>query len=219
MKKMILLLAFCFCVSASADAQVIFIIKYITSKIIRAIDLKVQQLQNEAINLTVLQKQLENNFSQSSLSQIASWEQKQKDLYSGYFDELKNVKQSLAFTSRISEVMQKQKQVVTDTKRAIQLIYADSHFSSAEAAQFNKVCETLLNSSASNLSQMLQMVTAGQFTMGDGERLSGLMQIADEVDSQATKLNGCLQKVRDLAIAREQDAAEIQNIKRLYGFR
>ncbi len=219
MKKITLVLAFCFCVSASADAQVIFIIKYIASKIIRAIDLKVQQLQNEAINLTVLQKHLENNFSLNSLSQIASWEQKQKDLYAGYFDELKSVKKSLAFTSRISEVMQKQKQVVTDTKRAMQLIYADTHFTATEAAQFNAVCESLLNGCVSNLSQMLQIVTAGQFTMSDGERLSGLIQTADEVEALETKLNGCLQKVRDLAIAREQDAAEIKNIKKLYGFK
>lgn len=219
MKKIILILAFCFCAAASADAQAIFIIKYITTKIIKAIDLKVQQLQNEAINLAVLQKRLENNFSLNSLSQIALWEQKQKDLYAGYFDELKNVKKSLAFTSRITEVMQKQKQVVNDTRKAMQLIYKDTHFTATEAAQFNAVCESLLNDSAYNLSTMLQLLTTGKFTMSDGERLSGLMQIADEVETLGTKLNVCLQNVSEQAIAREQDAAEIINIKKLYGFR
>lgn len=219
MKKIILILAFCFCTAASADAQVIFIIKYITSKIIRAIDLKVQQLQNEAINLTVLQKKLENSFSQSNLSQIASWEQKQKDLYTGYFDELTKVKSAIAFTSRISEIMQKQKQVVTDTRKAIGSIYSDNHFTAAEVQQFVSGCESILNQSATNLSLMLETVSAGKFMMSDGERLTRLMQITDDEEEQESKLNSWLQKIRDLSISREHSAVEIQNVKRLYGFK
>lgn len=219
MKKIILILAFCFFGSASADAQVIFIIKYITSKIIRAIDLKVQQLQNEAINLQILQKQLENNFSASNLSQIASWEQKQKDLYAGYFDELTKVKNAIAFTSRISEIMQKQKQVVTDTRKTMQSIYVDNHFTVAEIQQFVSGCESILTQSANNLSLMLETVSAGKFMMSDGERLTRLMQVTDDEEEQETKLNGWLQKIRDLSISREHNAVEIQNIKRLYDFR
>lgn len=218
MKRIILVLAFCFCVSATADAQVIFIIKYITSKIIKAIDLKVQQLQNEAINLAVLQKQLENNFSQNSLSQIASWEQKQKDLYAGYFDELTKVKNAIAFTSRISETMQKQKQVVTDTRKTLQSIYTDNHFTAAEVQQLVSECESILTQSAANLSVMLETVSSGKFTMSDGERMTRLMEIADDEETQEAKLNGWLQKIRDLSVSREKSAVEIQNIKKLYGF-
>ena len=219
MKKIILILAFCFCVSASADAQAIFIIKYITSKIIKAIDLKVQQLQNDAINLTVLQKQLENKFSQNSLAEIASWEQKQKDLYANYFDELTKVKSAIAFTSRISEIMQKQKQVVSDTHKTIQSIYTDNHFTVAEVQQFVSGCESILTQSAANLSLMLETVSAGKFTMSDGERLTRLIEITDDEEVQETKLNGWLQKIRDLSISREKSTVEIQNIKKLYGFR
>jgi len=219
MKKNILILILYFGFSTTGSAQGLFVIKLITSKVIRAIDLRVQQLQNEAINLAVLQKKLENNFSKASLEQISAWQQKQKDLYAGYFDELTKVKTAIAFTSRISEVVQKQKQMVSDTRKLMQLIYADTHFSPSEAQQFVSACETLLDGSTSNLSLMLQIVSAGQFSMNDAQRLEGLMQAADQVEAQETKLNDYLQKIRGLAIAREQRATEIQNIKRIYGFR
>jgi hypothetical protein len=115
--------------------------------------------------------------------------------------------------------MQKEKQVVSDTRKAIQSIYADNHFTAAEVKQFVSGCDLILNQSATNLSLMLEMVSAGKFMMSDGERLTRLMQITDEEEEQETKLNGWLQKIRNLSISREHSAVEIQNIKRLYGFR
>lgn len=161
MKKTFLILIIYLCFSTAGNAQGLFVIKLITSKMIRAIDLRVQQLQNEAINLQVLQKKLENHISLTNLEQIAAWQQKQKDLYSGYYAELAKVKPVIGFTSRISEVVQNQKQVVSDTRKVMQLIYTDKHFSPAEAQQIVSDCEALLDGSTSNLSLLLQIVSPG----------------------------------------------------------
>lgn len=219
MKKIMLIGFICIGIFVRSDAQAIFIIRLISSKIIKAIDLRVQQLQNEAIKLQLLQKKIENNLSLNSLNEITAWQQKQKELYAGYFDELGKVKNAITFTSRISETIEKQKQLVIDTRKSMQLIYADSHFSLNEAERFHSLCENLLTDCASTLSRILQMVSTGQFTMTDGERLSALIQISDQIESQEAELKYCLQKVRDLAVSREQNATQIISIKKLYGFR
>src|ERR1700733_12667965 len=69
------------------------IIKQGVTKVIKAVDLKLQRLQTETIWLQNAQKVLENAMSKLHLDDIADWVQKQKDLYQGYFDELWEVKE------------------------------------------------------------------------------------------------------------------------------
>jgi conjugation system TraG family ATPase len=77
-------------ISVSIQAQV-----PVVGTIVKAIDLKVQQLQNEALVLQNLQKLIENKLHELKLAEISSWSQKQKDLYRQYFDELKQVRPSI----------------------------------------------------------------------------------------------------------------------------
>ena len=90
MKKSLLIFTFLvFGFSVAGNAQVVEIIKLVTEKLIKAIDLKVQEMQNQVINLQIAQKQAENNLSKNKLAEIAAWEQKQKELYQSYYTSLK----------------------------------------------------------------------------------------------------------------------------------
>ena len=73
-----------------ADAQFVVgsVISSTVGRVIRAIDLEVQRLQNQTIWLQNAQKALENQLSKLKLTEISDWSQKQKDLYSGYYKEL-----------------------------------------------------------------------------------------------------------------------------------
>ena len=57
-------------------------------KVIRAIDLKIQRLQNETIWLQNAQKTLENTMSKLKLDEISDWVERQRKLYGDYFQEL-----------------------------------------------------------------------------------------------------------------------------------
>jgi hypothetical protein len=63
--------------------------------IIKAIDLKVQQLQNETLVLQNLQKQIENKLHAMKLAEISEWSQKQKFLFKEYYAELGQVRPAL----------------------------------------------------------------------------------------------------------------------------
>src|SRR6187551_3442602 len=98
MKKLlaVVLLALCFMVSpvqnANAQIPVMEIIKQAITKVIVAVDLKIQRLQNKTIWLQNAQKVLENKMSELKLKEIAEWTDKHKKLYEEYYEELWKVK-------------------------------------------------------------------------------------------------------------------------------
>ena len=69
----------------------------IITQIIVAADVAVQKVQNATINLQNIQKELENELSQLKLGEIGDWEQKIKDLYSDYYQELWQVKTAISY--------------------------------------------------------------------------------------------------------------------------
>src|ERR1700728_3810870 len=92
-----------------ADAQFIVgsVISSTVGRVIRAIDLEVQRMQNQTIWLQNAQKALENQLSQLKLSEISDWSQKQKNLFSSYYNELWQIKTAIAYYSRINEFTEK----------------------------------------------------------------------------------------------------------------
>lgn len=80
--------------SISANAQ-LPIIGEVISKAIKAIDLKVQRLQNKVLVIQNAQKVLENKLHAMKLAEISNWSYKQKQLYERYFNELGQVKRSI----------------------------------------------------------------------------------------------------------------------------
>ena len=78
--------------SNATPAAILEIIKAGVKKVIKAVDLKIQRLQNKTIWLQNAQKTLENTLSKLKLDEISDWTKRQKTLYKDYFDELAKVK-------------------------------------------------------------------------------------------------------------------------------
>src|ERR1700744_626141 len=113
-----------------ADAQLVVgsVISSTVGRVIRAIDLEVQRMQNQTIWLQDAQRALENQLSKLELSEISQWSQKQKDLFGSYYQELWDIKTAIAYYSRISELTQKQVALVNAYNNAWNLIKNDKHF-------------------------------------------------------------------------------------------
>ena len=71
-------------ISAEAQIPVADIIKQGITKVIKAVDLEVQRLQNKTIWLQNAQKVVENSMSELHLNEIRDWVQKQKVLFRFY---------------------------------------------------------------------------------------------------------------------------------------
>src|SRR6478752_7099247 len=101
-----------------AQIPILEIIKAAVKKVIKAVDLKIQRLQNKTIWLQNAQKTLENTMSKLKLEEITGWVEKQRELFSEYYDELKKVKDIITKYQRVKDITRKQIELVAVYKRA-----------------------------------------------------------------------------------------------------
>ena len=189
----------------------------IIKAIIKAADIAVQKAQNATIELQIVQKKLENELSKLKLQEIADWTQKQKDLYQEYFDELKQVKTIIAYYKRVSDIMDKQKQLVAEYKRSYALVQQDRHFSASEIKYMYAVYSGIIDESVKNLDQLLSIIESFTVSMSDAERLKIINRCADGIEQQISDLRKFNNQNSQLSLQRSKDLEEVNAVKKLYG--
>jgi hypothetical protein len=200
-----------------AQINVASIIKEGVKKVIMAIDLKIQRLQNKTIWLQNAQKAIENTMSKLKLDEITGWVQKQKELYQNYFDELRKVKAVISYYYRIREVTSKQLQLVAAYKNAVALFKQDKHFTSNEINYMTSVYSGILDESVKNLDQILLVITSFSTQMDDAKRLEIIDASADAIEQNYMDLIQFNQQNISLSLDRSKDLSEINQVRVLYG--
>lgn len=202
-----------FAPTSHTQAQFTDIIK----AIIKAADIAVQKVQNATIDLQNIQKQVENELSKLKLKEIADWTQQQKDLYQEYFNELWQVKNIISYYQRITDIIEKQKQLVAEYKRAYALIQQDKHFSAKEIQYVYTVYSGIVDESVKNLDQILSILESFTVQMSDAERLKIINRAADGIDEQISDLRHFNNQNIQLSLQRSKDLNEVNSVKQLYG--
>lgn len=93
---------------ANAQVAILEVIKAGVKKVVKAVDLKIQRMQNETIWLQNAQKVMENQLSKLKLTEISNWTERQKELYSKYYTDLWKVKSAITYYQRIKDITTKQ---------------------------------------------------------------------------------------------------------------
>lgn len=192
-------------------------IKEGVKKVIKAIDLKIQRMQNKTIWLQNAQKTMENTMSRLKLDEISGWVEKQRNLYKNYFDELVKVKAIITYYQRIRDISRKQARLVEEYKRAWELFRRDKHFTSDELEYMAKVYAGILDESAKNIDEIMLVISSFQTEMSDAKRLEMIHAAADKVDANYDDLSRFNQQNKILSLQRAKDLNDINVTKELYG--
>jgi len=203
--------------NANAQIAVMEVIKAGVKKVIKAVDLKIQRLQNETIWLQNAQKVLENQLSKLKLTEIADWTEKQKNLYSQYYDELWKIKSAIAYYKRIKDLTEKQMAIVNEYKWAWNLFKQDKHFNIEELDYMEKVYSGILEESINNLDQILLVLSSFKTQMSDAERLILINKAADQMDANYTSLKKFNSQNISTSIQRANSLDETARLKEIYG--
>jgi hypothetical protein len=222
MKKMLIILGLLLCVSvipqkANAQIAILEIIKAGIKKVIKAVDLKIQREQNKVIWLQSAQKTLEIALSKLKLDEISDWTQKQKDLYGKYFDELKKVKDVIAYYQRVKDITAKQVAIVKAYDRAWTMLSSDKHFSPQEIQYMGSVYSGILSETVKNIDQMLLVVNSFKTQMTDAKRIELIDKAANKVDENYSDLQIFTSQNTMLSLQRSKGEAEIASVKQMYG--
>lgn len=197
--------------------EIIEVIKAGVKKVIKAVDLKIQRLQNETIWLQNAQKAIENTMSKLRLDEISDWVEKHREQYAVYFDELRKVKLAISGYQKVREVMDKQVRIVEEYKRAFALFKQDQHFTSGEVDYMLKVYTGIIEESLKNLDQLFLVIDAFKTEMTDGRRLEIISEAAVAMDENLNDLHAFNTENILLSVQRSRDEVEVARVKALYG--
>jgi hypothetical protein len=202
---------------AEAQIPVVSLVTGIIKKVIIAIDLKVQQLQNQTIALQNAEQQLENNLHLNSLNNISGWLNKEKNLYAGYYQELATVRKAIADYDAVKQVISRQKQLVVEYQQANALFRRDGHFSPGELNYMGNIYTGILNESLRNLEAVTTAVTSLGAQMDDAERWQRIDQAAKALQTNLDHLRQFNRQNVQLSLSRSRDEQDRKSVQQLYG--
>ena len=193
------------------------IVDEIIKAAIEAVDLGIQKIQNETLILQDGQKALENAMAELQLTEITGWVRQQRDLYSGYYNELWQVKDVISTYKKVRALIDKQLQLVNDYKRDYALVESDPHFSAAEVSHMQAVLDVIFKQSVSNVDQVGIVLKSFATRMEDGDRLRIVDETSRRVNENSSLLNRFMQENVLLSLQRAKSEGDVQSIKALYG--
>jgi hypothetical protein len=223
MKKLlaVVLLALCFMVSpvqnANTQIPIMEIIKQAITKVIVAVDLKIQRLQNKTIWLQNAQKVLENKMSEMKLTEISDWVEKQRAQYANYFDELWRIKAALAYYQRIKDIIEKQLQLVNEYKGAWALFKQDKNFTADELDYILEVYSGIMDESVKNLDQLSLVINAFVTQMSDAKRMEIINEVDHNLDENLNDIREFNNQNKMMSLQRASEKGDIETVKKLYG--
>lgn len=203
--------------SGYAAIPIAKIIQEGVKKVIKAVDLMIQRMQNKTIWLQNAQKVLENKLNELKLKEIAEWTEKHRKLYDEYYQELWKVKNAISNYQRVKFILNRQVQLVNEYKRAWALVQRDEHFSREEIEYMFRVYNGILKESIKNLDRIKIVINSFQTQMSDGKRLEIINQAGDAIEQNYFDLKQFNAQNVQLSLNRAKDKNEIEVVKRLYG--
>ncbi|MCI9843646.1 conjugal transfer protein TraI [Flavobacterium pectinovorum] len=223
-KKKIMICLLCFLListparpAAVAAIPILEIVKAVAKKVIKAIDLRIQKLQNKTIWLQNAQKKIENVLSKLKLDEISDWTQKQKELYKNYYEELAKVKSIITYYQRIKDISEKQVRLVDEYERAWNLFQKDAHFKSSELDYMQSVYSGILDESLKNIDQIFLVLDSFTTQMSDAKRLEIINAAADQIDANYDDLTLFNRQNILLSLQRAKTEHDIKSVKQFYG--
>lgn len=217
MKKILLIIFLAISINSQAQLPIAEIIRAGIKKIIVAVDLKIQKLQNKTIWLQNAQKTLENTMSKLKLTEISDWVEKQRKLYDEYFQELWKVKAALAYYHRVKDIIEDQVSMVAEYKSAWATFRQDKNFNGDELNYMSDVYAGMMSESLKSIDQLLLVVNAFATQMSDAKRMEIINNAANSIEQNFLDLKEFNNQNKLISIQRAAARGEIEYVKRLYG--
>lgn len=223
MKKLLAIVGLSLCCmlmpvqKSQAQIPILEIIKAAVKKVIIAVDLQVQRLQNKTIWLQNAQKTLENTMSKMHLDDISGWVEKQRKLYADYFEELRKVKIALTYYQRVKDIIEQQVQIVREYQSAWALFRQDRNFTQEELDYMFDVYTGMMEESGKHIDQLFLVVNAFVTQMSDAKRLEIVDGVSIRVEQTLMDLKEFNEENKMISLQRAVEQGEIDYVKKLYG--
>lgn len=196
----ILSLLLCVVIWSTVKTQSIDPVSLLLAKAIKAVDLKVQRLQNETLVLQRVQQVAEQELAKVKLDEIRTWQKQLSDLYARYFAELKQVKPVVSSGAIVKSIRDLEGQIAIEYKKSA------NNTAIADSFQHSK-----------EIGQMLTVVLSNQVSMKDAETIGMLYTLRGALSRCLQTMQALNQQQSALVEQREIMKRNLNDVKRLHG--
>ncbi len=189
------------------------IIRQAVKRVIVAVDLQVQRLQNQTIALQQAQQHLENILSKTRLDEIAEWSEKQRELYDDYYQGLWKVKSIITQIKRVKEIAETQKKLVEGYARSWQYIQNGGQFSAAELVLIQDRYGKILGQSIRNLEELTGLLSSMNSQQSDADRLERIHLLDTHMQDNYRDLMRISMQLETLSRQRSHTKGAVKTLK------
>ncbi|HRE65811.1 MAG TPA: TerB family tellurite resistance protein [Cyclobacteriaceae bacterium] len=173
---------------------------------------KLQTLEKMLDNMYMGYKILDNGYT--TIKKIAEGDY---SIHQAFLDGLMAVNPSVRNYKRIPLIIEYQKLLVQEYKRAWKQLKNDPNLTIDEIFYIESVYKFILQASLRNLDDLAMIITATKLRMSDDERMRAIDNIFFDMENRMVFLRGFNNDTRLLAIQRAFANNNQQNVKKLYG--
>jgi hypothetical protein len=206
MKKIIVAVMLLFAVSANAQS-------YELERLMLDIE-KLAQLKDILSDLYKGYEILNNGYNT-----IKNISQGNFNLHQAFLDGLLLVSPSVKNYKHVTDIIDYHLRIVSEYKSALYVFKQDKHFNPDEITYISNVYNNLVKGSLTNLSNLLNILTANTLRMSDDERLHAIDEIYTDTKDKYLFLRQFNNSTTVLAVQRSVDENDVGTLQKLYGLR
>jgi len=220
MRKVMLIMLTCIgltFVPLKSHAIIWVVVKAAAKKVIKAIDLQVQRLQNKTIGLQNAQKQLENTMSKLKLTEISDWVEKQRSQYEQYYSELWKVRNAISYYKRVKNIVSMQADMIDLYRQKFALFSQDNRFRPQQLQSMQQVYDGMLDRSLKNLEELSVVINSFATEMTDAERLAIISRVSDNIEEVYADMKAYNRSNALYSVSQARSQQEATGLRKMYG--
>jgi hypothetical protein len=118
---------------------------------------------------------------------------------------------------RIPYIIEYQKLLVDEYKRAYKRFKQDPNFKAEEIEYLSSVYSFLIDASLRNIDELLLIITATKLSMSDDERMQNIDRIFYDMESKLIFIQSFNSSTQLVAIQRARSRNDVETMRKLYG--
>src|ERR1041385_958499 len=134
-----------------------------------------------------------------------------------FFKSLKNVKPAISNSVKVVDIIAFQYSIIRDMKNVYQFCQNNKHFTPEEGRYVARIHTSMLVLCDASLSELHTIIQSDKAQMTDDERLQRIDKIYGDMEDKQTFVRAFGNDTRLLALEREKEGIEINQLKKQYG--
>lgn len=174
-----------------------------------------QQIAANEVYIQYLEKGYK--IAHEGLQTIQSIKKGDFNLHFGFFDSLKKVNPSIKRYAKVAAIIALQIRIIKKTKETIADVRQTSQFSPEELDYCKTVFDHLLEECLKNTDELVLIITDGQLTMKDDERMKRIDQLYADIQDKYAFTSSFSEEMGLLCAQRLSEQVDINLSKRING--